>query len=488
MKRILIFRKDIKLKKTISNIFFNGIYQVFAILLPIITVPYVSRILGSYYLGEFSYFNSICIFLSIFVFWGLNQFGTKLISENSGYERTKIFFQLWSIQITIGLVIFFLFLIISLLSDQRKILILFLPYMASLLLDLSWFYIGISEIKKVILRNTFVKIVSIFLIFLLVKSERDFSTYILVNTSGNLLANLFFIFSLKEFIDINQRKFFSFPFEYFKTGLGLLVPQIAVQVYTSLDKVVIGTIAGSVQLSYYDQSQKIVRILLALVGSVSLILMPEMARQKNVKDTFMKIFNTSLDMTLVISMLLAIIVSINTKLFIPWFFGSEFSPMTFNMMLSSLLIIFISYGGVFANQYALSMGLYRIYSLPYIIGAIMNIILNLLLVSKWSSLGGTISLIATELIVCLLRVFLLRNEINIFDIFRRQFVIFISGVVTLCISIFNYVEIGNTFFTMCINSLMASIIFGGLIIFISKSYRNKFFNIIKLLFSKKDTQ
>ncbi|MDT2660055.1 oligosaccharide flippase family protein [Enterococcus hulanensis] len=472
------------MKKTISNIFFNGIYQVFAILAPIITVPYVSRILGSYYLGEFSYFYSICVFLGIFVLWGLNQFGTKLVSESSGEKRTKIFFQLWSIQIAIGLSVLFIFFIFSLFSDKKETLLLFLPYMISLLMDLSWFYVGISEIKKVIIRNTFVKIISILLIFLFVKGAKDFPIYIIVNTGGNLIANLFFIFSLKDFVDIKQKKFFPFPIDYFKIGLGLLVPQIAVQIYTSLDKVIVGNIAGSVELSYYDQSQKIARIVLALVGSVSLVLMPEMARKKNNEETFMKIFNTSLDLTLIISMLLSIIISTNTKLFVPWFFGSEFTPMTLNMMLSSMLIIFISYGGVFANQYALSMGFYKVYSIPYIVGAAINIIMNVLFVSKWGSLGGTISLIITELIVCLLRVFLLRRYIHMFDIFKRQLMVFISGGITLLFALTFYIETGNTFLTMCVNSFIVCIVFLGMIVIFSQNYRNKLLGMTKLLRSK----
>lgn len=455
------------MKKFLTNIIYNGIYQVFLILIPILTIPYISRVLGVKLMGEYSYYFSLFSFLGVLILFSLNQYGSKKIAEST--NLSKDFINLWFFQLVLGCImigIVFLFSIIS----KSKNLILYLPFLLASTLDITWFYIGISEVKKIVIRNTSIKLLSIILIFSLVKNQNDMYIYILINSLSTLIANLIFFYSLRKYVSFSWKLIDK---KYLKSVISILlllfIPQLALQIYTNLDKVLVGEIAGNTQLSYYDQSQKIARIVLSLVSSVSIVLMPYLARNKD-KRYVEKVIEVSATGTLLVSSLFALNLFVNTTLFIPWFFGKSFEPMVINMLLSSIIIITISYGGVFANQFALSQGLFKIYAIPYICGAIIDFLLIIFLVPLYHSFGATLSLIITEIIVCSLRIVLVRKFINIKSILSKNLII----VVILFLSIVSMNLLKTTFSNVVVAMILNSVLATSIFLLLNLLFNNEF--------------
>lgn len=477
------------MRKTLSNIIFNGLYQLLIIAIPIITVPYVARVLGAEMLGINSYILSICSFLSIIMNVGMTQLGTREIAQVSLDLLTIKFRQLWSIQVIVGLLTIVIYLLcVWTFLPFKYYFLLELPFLVGYLLDVSWFFLGIGEVKKVIIRNSVIKLASLSFVFIFVHDKNDLWIYVLINSLGVLLANMtFWIPMIKEFKVFNGFNFDVFRkinIKIFKTAIVLAIPQIAVQFYTSFDSTIVGSISGPTQLSYYDQSQKIARIVLAVITSVSTIIMPKLAEfninksSENEKKAT-KLFKTSLDYTLVISLLFSIILMTNSRVFVPWFFSENFSPMIKNMFWVSLIIPFISYGGAFANQYALSKGLYREYSIPFYIGAVISLSLNFVLVPVFHSFGGTITIIITEFAVCSLRVLLLRRYIKNSSLFSEHFKYVICAIITLLLT--TGVErlhlVSLPFFEIFILTIFSIIIY----IIILIVFRTRFLKDIKFL-------
>ncbi|MBO0411985.1 oligosaccharide flippase family protein [Enterococcus hulanensis] len=465
------------MKKTVTNIFYNATYQIFIILIPIITVPYVSRILGAKQLGINSFLVSIDTFLGVIILMGLSQLGVRVISRSQLKEDIREnFFRLWKLQLLTGIVVISAFCLFTIFFTKDSIYYwLQIPFLISYTLDISWFFIGIGEIKTVISRNTVVKILALIFIFLFVKNKDDLSIYMLINSVGTMLANCFFWISLRKYISINGRgkkkslKFFSIDSKPFlPQALVLLIPQIAVQVYTSLDKTVVGWLAGSTELSYYDQSQKIARIVLSIVTSISIVLMPTMAKMDlddRGEEKLTKILKVSYDYTLIISLFFTCYLSLISETFVPFFFGNNFNPMIPNMRFVSLIIVPIAIGGVFANQYTLAKGMYREYSIPYVIGAVTNIVLNLTLVPLFHANGGTASLIITEYFVCFLRIFLIRKHLSFAAIFKGQVKYFIAILFSLLVGRVLYITNFSSFINIVLNGVIVLFAFGlGLIL------------------------
>ncbi|MEY8446048.1 oligosaccharide flippase family protein [Enterococcus ratti] len=465
------------MKKILSNIFYNATYQIFIIIIPILTVPYVSRILGAQQLGINSFLLSINTFLGVVILMGLGQLGVRMISKSDALELKENFFNLWKLQLISGLLVVLLFAGGTFLFVEDRIYYwLQLPMLLSYILDISWFFIGIGEIKTVITRNTAVKIAMLILIFALVKDQNDLGLYMLINSVGSLLANLFFWLSLRKYIFNSKQKKENFSLKSVSSSkslllqsLTLLVPQIAVQVYTSLDKTVVGWIAGSTQLSYYDQSQKIARIVLSIVTSISVVLMPAMARIDGSEEGEKKlnqILKVSYDYTLIISLFFAAFLFSISSIFVPFFFGNHFVSMIPNMKYVSIIIIPIAIGGVFANQFTLAKGMYKEYSIPYVVGAVLNVVLNLSLVPVFKANGGTASLIITESIVCFLRIFLIRKQVDLKIIFKGQTKFILATFITLIVGNFLVITNVNAFLDICLNGvILLSVFIGCLVLF-----------------------
>lgn len=457
------------MNKTISNIFYNGLYQLLVIAIPIVTVPYVARVLGAKMLGINSYVASIGIFLGIVITMGMLQLGSRIVAQSDRKVVMDNFSRLWIIQFSSGIIITILYVVAAILFLPYKFYCLLeTPILIGYILDVSWFFTGIGEVKKVVLRNTLVQISSLLFIFMFVKSPSDLWLYVLLNSSRIIFANgVFWITLVRKWGLTLHTLIRNMSFVYLKESLLLVTPQIAVQLYTSFDSTLVGMIAGPLQLSYYDQSQKTARIVVAVATSVSTVLMPKMAQfvRQNNEELLNKVFKISLDYTLMLCLYFTLLLMANAKEFVPWFFGNQFNPMINNMYFVSLIVIFISYGGVLANQYTLAKGLYTQYAIPYYFGAAFSIVLNIILVSMFKADGGTATIVITEFLVCIVRIMLVHKHLSYSFLFSGQIkmVIVFLGSLLLAMKIPIFFEIH--FFNLVVTSLIISIIyFCGLII------------------------
>ncbi|PKX61535.1 oligosaccharide flippase family protein [Latilactobacillus sakei] len=453
------------MNKTIKNIIYNGLYQLLIIALPILTIPYVARVLGANGIGTNSYVASIGNILSTIIVLGINQFGVRIIArtEKKPEILKRQFFSLWIFQLIMGVVVVALYTIFFYFSDNQIYLYANIPYLIGFAMDISWFFIGIEQIKEVVLRNTIIKLTSLAFIFLLVRTPEDLITYILINSLTILFSNVIFWKRLYSYFGDLKIPIKKISFSYFVPLLLLGAPQIAVQLYTNFDSTTVGLIAGSVQLAYYDQSQKIVRIILALVTSVSTVLMPKLAQidkdDEKGKNDFNRLIKLSLDITLVASLFLVLNLMINSNEFVPWFFGNQFRPMIKNMYFVSLILVLISYGGVFSGQFALAKGYYKEYSIPYFVGAAVSLPLNIFLVSKYQANGGTLAIIITEFFVCMVRIFVVRKKIDMHYMVKGQLKYILVTVACIITASFYKFNMGNPVLTMVLNTMSYSLVF-----------------------------
>lgn len=470
------------MKKTFSNIIYNAVYQILIIAIPMITVPYVARILGSKDLGINSYVMSITIFLCVIIMLSMNQLGVKTIAESTSENILDNFRSLWGLQLITGIIVLLLFIMTIILFLPYKILFLLeLPYMLGYIADVSWFYIGTGEVKRVVLRNTVIKILSVILIFILVNSRSDLWMYMMINSASVLFANLIFWWSVIRrfgvpFFDIqwvHARKFL-------KNSVILALPQVVVQFYTNIDSTIVGALAGPVQLSYYDQSQKMARIVLTILTSVSTVIMPRLVQvRKKDNDKFQRFVKASLDYTLLLGLYFVLILMVNAHQFVPWFFGAEFSPMVNDMLIVSSIIVFNSYGGVFANQYAVSVGLFKEFAIPYYVGAIVSLCLNLLIVERYGAMGGTIVLVITELLVCIIRIFLLRRHFRWSTLLHGQIKYIFSFFVALLVGFKVPVNLMGPFSDLVCRTVIVTLIYGILLLLLQTRIPSDFEKIKK---------
>lgn len=428
-------------KKVIKNYLYNLGYQVLIILLPLVTTPYVSRVLGAKGIGTYGYTNSITQYFILFGCIGLNLYGQREIAyyQNDIQKRSKVFFELLllrSITVSISIVLYY-FTFCQNATYGYIFSIQIIDVVASMF-DISWLYQGMEDFKKIVLRNTLVKICGLIIIFMFVKSPADLPIYVLSYSATLLLGNLSMWMYLPKFVkkvSLNQLNIQ----KHLRPTIVLFLPQIATSIYTMLDKTMIGALTNNTaEVGYYEQSQKIIRMAMTIATSLGTVMLPRVAnlfkegKLEEVKESMYTSFQFISFLTLPLCFGLIGI----SKGFVPWFFGSGYGKVIYNMMIISPIIIIIGYSNVIGTQFLLPTGRQKEYTLSVCTGTVVNLCCNFLLIPALLSYGAAIATVIAELSVTLVQVIATRKTFSYKHIFKLVYKYIIASVLMLVVLLF----------------------------------------------------
>ena len=180
------------MSKLKSNLIYNFIYQLVMLCFPLIVTPYISRTIGAYGIGVYSYNYSVAHYFVIFAVLGVSNYGTRSISvcqENGDRaDLSKCFFEIYGVQFICSIIASFVYVIYSIFVSKRLFeSIIFTIYVISTFFDITWFFFGIERFRVVLTRNLCVKVLTAVLIFLFVQSQEDIYIYCIIMTLGSLL-------------------------------------------------------------------------------------------------------------------------------------------------------------------------------------------------------------------------------------------------------------------------------------------------------------
>ena len=475
------------MKRTFLNILYNAVYQIFLVLVPLITVPYLSRILGPKTYGIYSNVNNIVQFLMIFCTLSVSYIGMRTISQirafGSEQDLTKAFWGLWYFQAIAGFVTIVIVIAVTSFFKIKygQYLLLMVPYLISAQVDISWFFQGLADFGRVVLKNTAVKLVSVILILLWVKNPGDLWKYMLIMSVSTMLGSFVFWFDIHRYVGGPVKHFYQYRVTV-KAIITLLIPQIATQIYTSLDKPILGLFQNSTQVAFYDNSQRISNMVLGIVTSISLVIMPKMAGEGKKEQRI--VLKKSLEATVMLGTLFAVIIMANTKEFVPFFFGHKFIPMTPLMFFFTLTIIMIPTGGVFANQFALANHRDRDYAIPVIVGAFLEVILSYFLDQLYGATGAMIAILITEFIVLLLRLWIVRDGYDFKYSFREIPKYFIIAAIVLLVGLLLPQMFASAFLNMLCKSIIMFVLYIALMFLLKLDFNQDIILLLKKFFTR----
>lgn len=427
-------------KSVKTNYVYNMLYQLLLILLPIITTPYLARRLGAEGNGIYGYTISIVTYFILFGSLGINLYGQREIAYNqkSIQKRSKVFYELIILKaITMTLsagIFYFMFCRGGSHSIYYKILLI---EMFANVLDISWFYQGIEEFKKIVIRNFIIKIISLVCIFIFIKSPSDLNKYLLIYVLSTLAGSLLLWIGLRKYI-IKSNKLQLF--RHLPMIIGLFIPQIAIQIYTVLDKTMIGVILNDMnEVGYYEQSQKIIKILLTIITAVGTVMLPRLAScfaEKNYEQIKKYMYKTFSFVFLLAFPLMAGIAAVSNN-FAPLFFGNGYEKVPLIMQVLSIIVLFISMSNITGTQYLLSTNRQKEFTISVVIGAIVNFCFNLLLINYFKSVGAAIATVIAELSVSIVQFYFVRKDFNLSDVIKlsKNYIIASAIMFIICILI-----------------------------------------------------
>lgn len=456
-------------KSIFKNYMYNVMYQLLVMIIPLITTPYLSRVLGAENIGIYSYTISITTYFILFGSFGVATYGQREIAYNQDdiKKRSKIFFEIFFMRfITLGLSMIIFYLTFCLKGQYNLYYKILMLEIVANIIDISWYFQGMEEFKKTVIRNTIVKLISVICIFVFVKSSNDLYKYFIIYVISTFLGNL----SLWLYLPKNTKKVKIRELNiinHLHPTLTLFVPQIATQIYTVLDKTMIGAIVSNkAEVGYYEQAQKIIKLLMTLATSLGTVMMPRIAATfaSGDRKTVKSYLNKSFAVIMMIAFPLMFGIISIAENFVPIFYGEGYEKVIPLICIISPIIVFIGLSNVTGIQYLLATKQQNKYTVSVIIGAIVNFLLNLILIGKLESIGASIATVIAELSVTIIQFVLIKDTIKLKDIFRISYKYIVSSVIMFCISMIVGNLIDSNLFAIIVQVIISVFIYFAMLI------------------------
>ena len=388
-----------------KNIFYSGILTTANYLFPLITYPYVSRVLGVDNIGVCNFVDSIINYFVIISSLGIGIVGIReiAVSKNDRLRLEESFSKLFTINTittTIALVLLVagIFLIPQLRVNYELMFIGVLKLLFNYLL-IEWFYKGLEQFKYITNRTILVKILYVICVFLFVHDENDVLIYYFL-LSFTLVINAFInIIHARSYIRF--RLSFTGLGHYFKSLSILGLYNILTSMYTTFNVAYLGFVADNIQVGYYTTSTKIHSIILMLFTAITGVLMPRMTSllsQGNNKE-FKRLIKKSIIILCMISAPAVIIIELFAPFFIHIIAGEGYEGAIVPLRIIAPLILIIGIEQILITQSLMPMGQDKAVLFNSALGATVGLVLNILLVPNLQSIGSAIVWVSCELVV-----------------------------------------------------------------------------------------
>ena len=425
--------------KVIKNYLYNLSYQILTIILPIITVPYVTRIFTSDDLGNYGFYNSIVSYFSLFAMLGIGVYGTKQIAAASDVSST--FWNIYVIQLIASLLALSVYLIAFFSIPQMGgviPLILGIVLFAKMI-DISWLFSGKEDFKKITIRNIVVRLIGVISIFTFVKSSDDLYLYVFLIVIFDFLGQFVMWVPARKFI-----KRPSFNTNTIKKNLHpivlLFLPQVAISLYAILDRTLLGLLGSYSDVGVYEQGQKLTSILLTVVSSLGAVMLPRVANllserrdqeaQNMVKFSFI-LYN------LIIFPMMFGLVAIN-EVFVKLFLGQNFQDVKYVLYVLVFNIMFVGWTNILGFQVLVVRNKNKEFMLSTTIPAFVSVAVNIAVIPFFGYIGASITSVVVEILVFAIQWYYSRNIINKNLLFNKDLAKIICsslvmfGAVMLC--------------------------------------------------------
>lgn len=402
-----------------KNLSYNIAYQILTIILPLITSPYLSRILGPANIGVYSWTHAIAHYFVLFTMLGLNKYGNRTIAgvRDDKKKLSKTFCEIYTLQILTGLISIIVYIVLVILwqsgNENENIFFIQTIYVVSAIVDVNWLYFGLERFKETVTKNMIIKIISVVLVFAFVKEKTDLWKYVLIMTGSLLAGNAVLWVKIPQYVELT-RVTKNGIFQHLKPNLVLFVSVISVSLYKIMDKLMLGGMSTMIQTGFYENSEKIIQVPLGIIAALGTVMIPRMSHLEARGDNKNKEKYTRYSMLFVfgIGSAMAFGMAAISETFSVFFWGKEYFECGKLIAGLSISILFVAWANVLQTQILIPQKKDNIYLISILIGAGINIVINALLIPRMGAFGAVIGTICSECAVAVAQTIPIRNDLH----------------------------------------------------------------------------
>ena len=473
-----------------KNYIYNTTFQIVALLLSVITIPYVSRVLGADNVGKYSFSFSIVSYFTIIATYGSSLFGQRQISfhRDDAERLSESFWNLFAFRVIASAAMmccYFVFL--SLWGGVNVVNIIMALNLVAIATDINWLFQGLELFRQVALRNMGVKALCVLLIFLCVRSRDDLWIYTLIMCISVIGGNLAMWLSVKKYI---RKPHKIRPFANFRSMTLVFLPTVATQVYMVLDKSMLGFIVGSDYLNgCYEQSEKIARVALTIITSLGAVILPRVSNlyKKGMLEDAKYYIYKSYRFVWLLAFPMATGLAGIASILIPVFLGSGYDDGIILLEIFSMLIIIVSAAYITGLSYLLPTEQQNVYTIAVTASAIINLVMNAFLIRRYQAAGAAISSVTAEAIGLIIQIVYCRatGQLELRKMFDSAWKYVASSAVMLAVIIFMKQRMNTSLFSLLFITAVASVFYFIMVILLRDEFVIGYLKRFKTVLIKK---
>ena len=406
------------MKSIKANFLYNSAYQILLIILPLITTPYISRVLGADGIGAYSYTNTMAGYFLLFAMLGVKNYGNRCTAavreDRAALSRT--FREIYGLQFLCSLAVMILYLgyVLVFADNYRLVALIQGIYVLSGLLDISWLFFGLEEFKITVTRNIAIRLIDLACIFLFVREPGDLWKYTLIMTLGVLVSQAYLWLYLPRFVD-RCRPRMKEMLSHLKGELILFVPVIAVSLYKMMDKVMLGQLSTVTQVGFYECTEKVVNLPLGVISALGTVMLPRMSNlaAKGEHEKSRAYIRQSMTFAMLMASAMCFGIAGVAEELIPLFLGEGYESCILLLQMLSPTVLFIAWANVIRTQYLIPNQKDKSYLISVSLGAGVNLVINFILIPRYAAMGAVIGTICAEAAVCICQTVMVRRELEI---------------------------------------------------------------------------
>ena len=478
--------KPVQKQSVKKNYIYNLAYQMLAVIIPLMIQPYIARVLGAGEVGAFSYTTAITGYFALVGNLGIATYGQLRVAafRNDREKVSQIFWELAILRflmMAVSTLLFILFICFLARPENKTLYAVLTVQIVASAIDIAWLLQGFEEFRKIVLRNTIIKIVSVILIFLFVKKQSDLYIYALIMNGSTLVGNASIWYFTPSFVDRVPLKRLNLQ-RHLRSCIIYFIPTIATTFYLSLDKQMIKWFTdGTVENGYYEFAQRIEQMAVTVVTSLSIVTMPRMANLFNLNaiDRLRNRLEQTIRFILLLSVPMCLGMMSVTDYLVPLYLGSGFERSATLLKIFSLLIVVVGLNNAVGKQVLMPVGRQKEYNMSVILGAFVNFGLNLLLIPRLYSVGAVIASVASETSILLAFIYYSRDYIRLGWIIRAAAKYVIAGAAMAGVIALSYTRLSMSWKSLAIQVVLGGIVYVVTVLALRDKFALEMLEIIK---------
>lgn len=449
-------------KKISINIFYNILNQIVSFIVPLILSPYVARVLSAELIGDYSYALANSSYFVLIEALGFSLYGMLKVSANRADKNyiSTLFKEIMIAKFFLMVICIIVYTIsfVWTSSDNKILCAIMIMNIISTGIDSTWFLMGMEDFKTTALRNIAVRLVNVFLIIILVKSEKDFLIYAIIMQLSNVISYIVVFPTVKKYI-ISSKVSFKNILKHTIKSLIYFVPGIVNTIFTSADKTVLGAFANSYEVGVYEQASKICSLCGSVINSISNVVMPRVtylnhnaSNEKSKRYMFKTLHYAS-----IVAIAVTVGIICISDEFVPLFFGLGYEKSAVLLKILAFNVLMSILANYIGQQCLISNGKQNQYNIAISVGALLNVILNLFMVERFQSVGVSVASVVSSGVLFWVVLVFSREIISLKNIIQMDWKAIISAII-MFVTIY-WLNFDDLFITLVVKIVVGAAVY-----------------------------